>query len=81
MNWGAIKIIGGLLAGLTPLALGLHANMTNKIEVAETRSKEYVQLKLEPFQKEIDNLKKEVGETKEMVQDIHKHLLNKKKDD
>lgn len=78
MNWGAIKIIGGIVGGLTPLVLGLHANMSSKIEVAEARSKEYIQLKLDPFEREIENLKKNVGETKQMVKDIHKHLLEKK---
>ena len=81
MNWTIIKIVGGIIGGFIPVAMAFHANMSEKIHVAEIRSKEYVQLKLEPFKHEIDNLKKDLGETKDMVKDIHKHLLEQKKND
>ncbi len=75
----AAKVGGGVLGGTAGITLimGLHANITGQIDKAEAQGKEYVQLKLDPFKVEVVNLKKEVAETKDMVKDIHRYLLNK----
>lgn len=74
-----IKLGGGILGGTGALTLifGLHGNVVGQIDKAEARSKEYVGLKLGPFETEIKNLKKDVKETKDMVKDIHIYLIQK----
>lgn len=67
--------VGG--SGLLALVIGLHADITGKIEKQDVAHKEYVQLTLKPVEVQIQGLQKEQAETKVMVRDIHNHLLKK----
>lgn len=77
----AAKLSGATIGGggIVALILGLHSNVTGKIDnisktVKEDR-REYVSLSMEPLKTEISNLKKETKETKHLVRDIHNYLL------
>lgn len=73
LSFGAI---GG--SGLIALIIGLHQDVTAKINRQDAQQKEYVVLVLAPLQTEIQHLQSEQKETKEMVRDIHKYLLQTK---
>ncbi len=86
MFWGlmkskGVKIGGSLLggSGLIALIMGLHFDVSGKIDKAESNAKQYAELVVAPIKTEITNLKTEVSDTKEMVRDIHNYLLNKNK--
>lgn len=78
------KIGGGILggSGILSLILFLHTSLTGRIDNVEASgkeyTKEYVDLSLEPYKVEMINLKKDVGDTKTMVRDIHNYLLETK---
>ena len=85
LNWilkpNVAKVGGATIGGggIVALILGLHSNVTGKIDnisktVKEDR-REYVALSMEPLKTEISNLKKETKETKHLVRDIHNYLL------
>ena len=75
-----VGALGG--SGLIALVLGLHTDVTKRIDHQQIEQKayvrEYVQLTLKPVQVEIENLRRDSTETKEMVKEIRNHLLNKK---
>jgi len=75
-----IKLGAGAVtgSGLVALVLGLHNDVTSKIEKQEQDQKEYVELILKPVQVQIQGLQKDQSETKTMVRDIHTYLLNKR---
>jgi len=67
---------------LVAMVLGLHTDVTTRIDIQKIEQKayvrEYVQLTMRPVQVEIENLHRNSRETKEMVREIRNHLLNKK---
>lgn len=77
----SIKVGGGVIggSGLVVLLMGLHSDVTGKIEKQDVLQKEYVGLMLKPIETEIRYLKSEQKETKSMVRDIHNYLLKSKK--
>lgn len=70
-------LVGG--SGFLALIVGLHADVTGKIERETIDRKEYVKLVLEPMRTEIKGLQKGQDETKVMVRDIHNYLLKSKR--
>ncbi len=68
--------VGG--TGLIGIIFTLQTNMTGKIDRAEARSKEHIELKLAPFEVEVKHLSKEIKETKNMVKDLHNHFFKNK---
>lgn len=76
----AVKVGAGALSGTGVLALifNLHTDVTQKIEKQDVAHKEYVQMSIEPVQRDINNLVKEAAETKSLIRDIHHYLLKSK---
>ena len=70
-----VGALGG--SGVLVLVMSLHADITNRIEAQDFQQRERTILMLAPIETEIANLKSEQRETKDMVRDIHNHLLNK----
>lgn len=73
---GVVSLGGGI--GISILVFALQADVNNKIEKQDQRLKQYVALVVQPIKVEIENLKKNVDDTNQKVNDIHKYLLNKK---
>lgn len=69
--------VGTASGSLLALIFSLHNDVIGKIEAQRVERREYVQLVMKPVEVEIKNLKKETVETKELIKDIHKHLLRK----
>lgn len=71
------KMGAGAIGGSSLLAIvfGLHTDVTHKIEKERVAQKEYVELVLEPIKTEIKHLSGDSRETKQLVRDIHNHLL------
>lgn len=80
MNNKSVKMGAGALggSGIILLAMGVHADITNKIDKQDAMQKEYVQLVIEPIRIQIEGLQKDQTETKAMVRDIHNYLLKNK---
>ena len=76
----AAKVGAGVASGsgILGLVLGLHYDVTNRIDKVKADRAEYVQLVLEPVNREISHVKDGIDETKDMVRDIHNHLLKTK---
>lgn len=74
------KVGGGVVGGGSVLAVifFLHGNLTGEIEKAEARSKEHIDLKLEPFKVEVKNLKEKVYDTNLKVNELYKHTFKQK---
>lgn len=81
MKSKGLKVGAGALggSGLIVLILGLNNDISNKLAAQKAEQKEYVQLVLKPVYTEIMYLKQETRETKQLVRDIHNHLLKSKK--
>lgn len=69
---------GGVGIGISVLVFALQADVDKKLEKQDQRLQQYVALVAKPIKVEIENLKKNVDDTNQKVNDIHKYLLNKK---
>ena len=70
MKSKAAKAGGATLGtgGIVALLFGLHTDITGKVEKAEARNKEYVELRLKP-------LEDKVNDTNQKVNKLYEHLL------
>ncbi len=68
--------------GLITLIFSLYGNISNKIEDSQkdqgSYMREYVELTIRPITTELKYQNKEIRETKELVKDLHKHILKGK---
>lgn len=72
---GSLAIGGG---GIVTLVLALHKDVKVKMKEDKAETKEFIEMRLQPITTENDNLKLDITETKQMVRDLHNHLLNKR---
>lgn len=71
--------MGGTAAtGLLGLIFNLHSDVVTRIEKQDVAHKEHIQLVIKPLERDMKSFERNQNEIKQLIRDIHRHLLKTK---